>query len=86
MISAMKTVLVTSIAAAALSFAGVIFAQTDPKLGASVTDPPGPIPDPSHVPIVLPKDIKCNGTAGSTSGGPAISPSRISMTRTATPM
>jgi hypothetical protein len=59
-----KTVLVVSVASAALSVAGFAIAQTDPKIGTTVSDPPGPLPDPSHVPVLLPKDIKCNGTAG----------------------
>jgi hypothetical protein len=61
---AIKTALLASVAAAALGAAAVSVAQTDPKLDATVSDPPGPIPDPSHVPIVLPKDIKCIGTEG----------------------
>jgi quercetin dioxygenase-like cupin family protein len=31
---------------------------------ATVNDPVGPMPDPSHVPSTLPKDIKCTGTVG----------------------
>lgn len=31
---------------------------------ATVTDPEGPLPDPSHIPMVLPKDIKWTGQEG----------------------
>ncbi|HEY0265605.1 MAG TPA: cupin domain-containing protein [Rhizomicrobium sp.] len=36
----------------------------DPKVGTTVNDPQGPMPDPLSVPVTLPKDIKCTGTAG----------------------
>jgi quercetin dioxygenase-like cupin family protein len=49
---------------ASLSVVSPVTAQADPKAGATIGDPPGPVPDPSHVPVVLPKDIKCNGTEG----------------------
>jgi hypothetical protein len=62
--SAIRIVLGTSAAIVALSTANLAFAQTDPKVGATVADPAGPLPDPSHVPVTLPQDIKCNGTAG----------------------
>jgi quercetin dioxygenase-like cupin family protein len=51
--------------AAGLGVAGfAATAQTDPKVGTTVNDPQGPVPDPTHVPVVLPKDIKCNGKVG----------------------
>ncbi|HWX89080.1 MAG TPA: cupin domain-containing protein [Rhizomicrobium sp.] len=50
--------------AAGLGAAGYAVAQTDPKVGTTVNDPAGPVPDPSHVPVVLPKDIKCTGAVG----------------------
>jgi quercetin dioxygenase-like cupin family protein len=59
-----KTFRVACVAAVALSAIGVAVAQNDPQAAATVTDPPGPLPDPSHVPVVLPKDIKCNGAVG----------------------
>ena len=31
---------------------------------ATINDPAGPLPDPTHIPIVLPKDIKWNGREG----------------------
>jgi hypothetical protein len=31
---------------------------------ATISDPVGPVPDPSHVPVVMPADIKCSGTVG----------------------
>ena len=64
MSSALKSVLLVAVAAVVLSIAGHAIAQTDPKISATVSDPLGPVPDPTHVPIVLPKDIKCNGTVG----------------------
>ncbi|MEJ0006764.1 MAG: hypothetical protein WDM77_10485 [Steroidobacteraceae bacterium] len=52
------------LAALALGATRLAIAQNDPRVGASVNDPVGPLPDPSHVPVVLPKDIKCSGTVG----------------------
>ena len=48
-------------AVGAAVLAGVVHAQ-----GAKVTinDPVGPPPDPTHIPTVLPKDIKWTGTPG----------------------
>jgi quercetin dioxygenase-like cupin family protein len=31
---------------------------------ATVNDPIGPVPDPTHIPVTLPKDIKWTGTEG----------------------
>ena len=39
-------------------------AQGDPRVGTTVEAPLGPLPDPSHVPIVLPSEIKCIGKIG----------------------
>jgi len=58
-----------------LAFAAAIVIATGPFAWAqspgyasstSITakDPPGPVPDPSHVPVLLPKDIKWTGEAG----------------------
>ena len=41
--------------------AGVAHAQ---GAKATITDPSGPPPDPSHIPTVLPKDIKWTGQEG----------------------
>ncbi len=51
-------------ASAILGVSGSAGAQTDQKVSATISDPVGPIPDPSHVPLVLPKDIKCSGAEG----------------------
>ncbi|HTC53340.1 MAG TPA: cupin domain-containing protein [Steroidobacteraceae bacterium] len=51
-------------ASAAVAAIGSASAPAEPKAGATISDPAGPIPDPSHVPLVLPKDIKCRGTEG----------------------
>jgi len=40
---------------------GVVRAQ---GVKATINDPAGPLPDPSHIPIVLPKDIKWTGQEG----------------------
>jgi hypothetical protein len=64
MSSSLNTVLAISVAALALVAGGAAIAQNDPKIGTTVDDPVGPVPDPSHVPVVLPKDIKCNGKEG----------------------
>jgi hypothetical protein len=58
-----KTILVFA-AATALAAAGITLAQADPRIGTTVDDPSGPVPNPTHVPVVLPADIKCNGPAG----------------------
>lgn len=51
-------------AGAILTAFGPATAQTDQAAGATISDPVGPIPDPSHVPLVLPKDLKCRGAEG----------------------
>jgi quercetin dioxygenase-like cupin family protein len=51
-------------AAAVLVVAGFAVAQSDPRVGTTINDPVGPVPDPSHVPVTLPKDIKCVGKEG----------------------
>ncbi len=55
-------------AGAAIAFAPQVFAQgrapVDPALHATASDPAGAPPDPTHIPIVLPKDIKWTGTVG----------------------
>jgi len=49
---------------AVLLVSGFAAAQTDPKVGTTPNDPAGPLPDPSHLPVVLPKDMKCQGKEG----------------------
>ena len=39
-------------------------AQKDPKVGVTVNDPIGPVPDPTRVTATLPKDFKCSGAVG----------------------
>ena len=51
-------------AVAALVVAGFASAQSDPRVGTTINDPVGPVPDPTHVPVTLPKDIKCVGKEG----------------------
>jgi quercetin dioxygenase-like cupin family protein len=36
----------------------------DPATRATASDPPGAPPDPTHIPIILPNDIKWTGTVG----------------------
>jgi len=57
------TILSVAIAMAvgAAALAGVAHAQ---GAKATINDPVGPLPDPTHIPIVLPKDIKWNGQEG----------------------
>jgi len=51
--------------AAGLGAAGFsALAQNDPKIGTTINDPLGPVPDPTHVPVTLPKDVKCTGQVG----------------------
>jgi hypothetical protein len=63
MLFSIRTVLMIA-AAGTLSAIGPATAQTDRKVGTTISDPAGPVPDPSHVPLVLPKDIQCKGTQG----------------------
>ena len=39
-------------------------AQGDPKVGVTVNDPIGPVPDPARVTATAPQDFKCSGTKG----------------------
>jgi quercetin dioxygenase-like cupin family protein len=50
-----------AVAVGAAVFTGVAHAQS---AKATIDDPVGPPPDPSHIPIVLPKDIKWTGQEG----------------------
>ncbi|HJS45539.1 MAG TPA: cupin domain-containing protein [Rhizomicrobium sp.] len=55
----------TGVIAAGLGAAGfAAIAQTDPKVGVTVNDPVGPVPDPARVGFTLSKDLKCTGTEG----------------------
>ena len=56
---ALSAVIGASLGAAVLT--GVVRAQ---GAKATINDPAGPLPDPSHIPIVLPKDIKWTGQEG----------------------
>jgi hypothetical protein len=54
-------------AGAAIAFAPQVLAQgaaPDPATHATASDPAGAPPDPTHIPIVLPKDIKWTGRVG----------------------
>ena len=51
-------------AVAVLVVAGFAVAQSDPRVGTTINDPVGPVPDPTHIPVTLPKDIKCVGKEG----------------------
>ena len=59
-----KSALIACAVVSALSVANAAGAQTPPKAGATIDDPAGPLPDPAHLPLVLPKDIKCSGREG----------------------
>jgi hypothetical protein len=61
--SVAKMVLVAGIAAG-IGAGTVAIAQNDPKIGTTVNDPIGPVPDPTRVGVTLPKDIKWSGTEG----------------------
>ena len=54
--------------AAAVALAPQVLAQgaapVDPATHATASDPAGAPPDPTHIPIVLPADIKWTGNAG----------------------
>src|SRR5262245_16450511 len=51
-------------AAAALSAAALVGVVSAQGAKATINDPVGPLPDPTHIPIVLPADIKWNGQEG----------------------
>ena len=59
----MRFVMSVAIAASlgAAVFVGAARAQ---NAKATVNDPAGPLPDPSHIPVVLTKDIKWTGQEG----------------------
>ena len=62
--TAIKYVL-TAIVAAGIGATGFsAMAQKDPKVGVTVNDPIGPVPDPARVTATLPKDFKCSGAVG----------------------
>src|SRR5258706_11635386 len=50
-----------AMAVCALAPARVAHAQS---AKATINDPVGPLPDPTHIPILLPKDIKWTGQEG----------------------
>jgi len=53
-------------ASVALGLAAAADAQSakDPKVGVTINDPEGPVPDPARLAVLLPKDVKCRGTEG----------------------
>ena len=59
-----KVILVAAVAAGLGATGFAALAQKDPKVGVTVNDPIGPMPDPTRVGMTLPKDIKCTGTEG----------------------
>ena len=52
------------ILAAGVAAAGLGLTAYAQATGTTISDPVGPVPDPAHVPFVLPQDIKWNGTYG----------------------
>jgi quercetin dioxygenase-like cupin family protein len=54
------SVAVAAVAGAAVA-GGIVHAQ---NAKTTINDPLGPLPDPSHIPMVLPKDIKWTGQEG----------------------
>jgi hypothetical protein len=59
-----KVILAAAVAAGMGAAGFAALAQNDPKVGTTVNDPIGPVPDPTRVGMTLPKDIKCTGTEG----------------------
>ena len=58
-----KRLMIVSVAVTIFAAASVWVAYAQaPK--ATVTDPAGPLPDPTHIPLTLPKDIKWTGQEG----------------------
>jgi quercetin dioxygenase-like cupin family protein len=60
----MVRVILSAALTAGLTAAGLGFTTYAQTTGTTISDPAGPVPDPTHVPFVLPKDIKWNGTYG----------------------
>ena len=59
-----KILLGAAVAAGAAGLGVMAVAQTDPKVGTTIHDPIGPVPDASRVTMTMPKDIKCTGKVG----------------------
>lgn len=62
-----KAIVVIAFVAAVLGagvVAGIAYAQEGQGAKTTVNDPVGPLPDPSHIPMTLPKDIKWTGQEG----------------------
>jgi len=53
-----------ALAAAAVGAAGLARVAHAQGAKATISDPVGPLPDPSHIPVVLPADIKWTGQEG----------------------
>ena len=62
--TAIKYVLTAAVAVGVGAAGFAAIAQTDPKVGVTVNDPIGPVPDPSRVTATLPKDFNCRGPKG----------------------
>ena len=56
--------LAIAMAAGAAFLARVAYAQGAQGAKATINDPIGPPPDPTHIPTVLPKDLKWTGQEG----------------------
>jgi len=60
-----KIIVGAAVAVGAAGLGVLAVAQAaDKTTGVTVNDPIGPLPNPSHIPVTLPKDIKCTGTVG----------------------
>ena len=55
--SVIKLALATTVGVAIGAGGFAAFAQKDPKVGVTVNDPIGPVPDSSRVTATLPKEI-----------------------------
>ena len=59
-----KILVGAAVAAGAAGLGVMATAQTDPKIGTTIHDPIGPMPDPARAAVIPAKDIKCTGKVG----------------------
>jgi hypothetical protein len=63
--SVAKVILAAAVGVGIGAAGAAAIAQTkDPKVGTTVADPSGPVPDPARVGFTPAKDVKCTGTEG----------------------
>src|SRR5215470_12998692 len=59
-----RMMILSAAVAAGLGAAVLVEVTHAQSAKATINDPAGPVPDPSHIPVVLPNDIKWTGQEG----------------------